>query len=137
MAEKSAGKNIEKFQTTGRRKAAVARVMLFSGTGKISVNNRPFEDYFNRETHRLIILQPFAATDTTGKFDIRANVNGGGLSGQAIAVRHGISRALVMANESHKNILRAGGFLTRDARKKERKKYGQKRARKRFQYSKR
>lgn len=127
----------EIFQAIGRRKTSVARVMLSSGEGKISVNKRPFEDYFNRETHRLVILQPFKATDTTGKFDVRANVNGGGVSGQAEAIRHAISRALVIADNAYKASLKSGGFLTRDSRMKERKKYGQKRARKRFQYSKR
>ena len=128
---------VDKFQATGRRKSSVARVFLLAGTGKISVNNRSFENYFPRETHRLIIMQPFNATDTLGKFDVRANVTGGGASGQAGALRHGISRALMIADNSYKSALRAGGFLTRDPRRRERKKYGRKRARKRFQYSKR
>ena len=137
MAKKIVQKKGDGIQATGRRKRSVARVLLFPGQGKVSVNNRTFENYFNRETHRLIILQPFGATNTTDKFDMSVNVNGGGLSGQAIAVRHGIARALVVADISHRGALRAGGFLTRDPRRKERKKYGQKRARKRFQYSKR
>ena len=128
---------VDKFQATGRRKSSVARIFLLAGTGKISINKRSFENYFPRETHRLIIMQPFNATDTLGKFDVRANVTGGGASGQAGALRHGISRALMIADNSYKSALRAGGFLTRDPRRRERKKYGRKRARKRFQYSKR
>jgi len=134
---KSKEKKREYIQATGRRKTSVARVWLYPGEGKVSVNKRPFEDYFNRETHRLLIMQPFTATNTTGKFDTRVSIAGGGLSGQAIAVRHGVSRALLLTDPSHKKPLRAGGFLTRDPRRKERKKYGRKRARRRFQYSKR
>ncbi len=126
-----------KYQATGRRKRAVARIWLFEGQGKINVNGRIFEDYFNRETDRLVIMQPFEVTDTKDKFDVRANVTGGGTSGQADAVRHGISRALILADNAYRKALKSGGFLTRDPRKKERKKYGRKRARKRFQYSKR
>ena len=137
MTQNSAQQSGERYQTTGRRKEAVARIFLQAGSGTIRVNNRTFEDYFIRETHRLLIMQPFDATNTKGKFDIMANVCGGGMTGQALAVRHGISRALVQADEAYKKILKTGGFLTRDARRKERKKYGQKRARKRFQYSKR
>jgi small subunit ribosomal protein S9 len=129
--------NIEKIQATGRRKTAVARVFLCPGEGKITVNDRKLEDYFLRETDRLIIMQPFAATKTTGTFDVMANVNGGGVNGQAEATRHAISRALIKADTAYRATLKSGGFLTRDARRKERKKYGQKRARKRFQYSKR
>ena len=128
---------VDKFQATGRRKSSVARIFLLTGTGKINVNNRPFENYFPRETHRLIIMQPFNATDTLGKFDVRANVTGGGASGQAGALRHGISRALMIADNSYKSALRAGGFLTRDPRRRERKKYGRKKARRSFQFSKR
>ena len=137
MAEISQEKNTEAYQATGRRKSAVARIWLFRGDGKIKVNKRTFEGYFTRETDRLIIMQPFVATNMTGKFNVRANVCGGGINGQAEAMRHGISRALIKASESCKAPLKSGGFLTRDSRKKERKKYGQKRARKRFQYSKR
>jgi len=122
---------------TGRRKESVARVYLAPGEGKISVNGLPFEGYFNRETHRIIILQPFKATKTFEKYDIKAILNGGGVSGQAGALRHGISRALSKIDENLKMILRKEGFLTRDPRTKERKKYGRKRARKRFQFSKR
>jgi small subunit ribosomal protein S9 len=130
-------KGDDRYQTTGRRKRAVARIFLQAGDGKIKVNDRTFENYFIRETHRLLIMQPFNVTNTKDKFDVMANVNGGGMTGQALAVRHGISRALVQADEAYKKALKTGGFLTRDARRKERKKYGQKRARKRFQYSKR
>lgn len=127
----------ERFQATGRRKQAVARVFLMPGAGKIMVNDRAFENYFIRETHRLIIMQPFSVTNTTDKFDVMATVDGGGMSGQAEALRHGISRALLLADPSHRPALKKSGFLTRDPRRKERKKYGRKRARKRFQYSKR
>ena len=125
------------YYATGRRKEAVARVYLAPGEGKISVNKLPFEGYFNNETHRLIILQPFNATGTIGKYDVRANITGGGISGQAGALRHGIARALSKIDESLRVTLRKDSFLTRDPRAKERKKYGRKRARKRFQYSKR
>ncbi|MFH1753822.1 MAG: 30S ribosomal protein S9 [Candidatus Omnitrophota bacterium] len=131
------GKNTDKYRATGRRKEASARIMIQSGDGKIKVNKRVFEEYFIRETHRLIIMQPFNITNTKGKFNVTVNVAGGGMTGQAMAVRHGISRALVLADEAYKKALKTGGFLTRDSRRKERKKYGQKRARKRFQYSKR
>lgn len=137
MAKDATDLKTDRYQATGRRKTAVARVFLSAGSGKVTVNKKSFEDYFIRETHRLIILQPFSATDTVEKFDVMANVAGGGATGQATAMRHGIARALVMANDSYRPILKAGGFLTRDSRRKERKKYGQKRARKRFQYSKR
>lgn len=122
---------------TGRRKESVARVYLAPGEGKITVNGMPYEKYFNRETDRIIIVQPLKATDTFEKYDIKANINGGGISGQAGALRHGISRALGKIDESLRVILRRDGFLTRDPRAKERKKPGRKRARKRFQYSKR
>jgi small subunit ribosomal protein S9 len=121
----------------GRRKESVARVRLRPGTGKIKVNKRGFEDYFPRETHRIIVMQPIEKTGMTGKYDILATLDGGGMSGQAGALRHGIARALVKSDESLKIVLKKGGFLTRDPRAKERKKYGQKRARKRFQFSKR
>lgn len=129
---------VERYYGTGKRKTAVARVWLKApGQGKIVVNKREFEDYFPRETLRLMILQPFKLTDTLGKFDIYVNVRGGGISGQAGAIRHGISRALVQYNADLRPILKKAGFLTRDPRKKERKKYGQRGARARFQYSKR
>jgi len=122
---------------TGRRKRSLARVRLMNGTGQFSVNGKNLEDYFGRETLAMLIKQPLEATDALGKFDIFANVNGGGSSGQAGAVRHGIARALLAYNPELKSILRKGGYLTRDPRMKERKKYGQKGARARFQFSKR
>jgi small subunit ribosomal protein S9 len=129
---------VQRFYGTGKRKTAVARVWLkMPGEGRIIVNKRDFEDYFPRETLRLMVLQPFKLTDTLGKFDVLVNVRGGGVSGQAGAIRHGISRALVAYNADLRPILKKAGLLTRDARKKERKKYGQRGARARFQYSKR
>ena len=125
------------FYGTGRRKKSVARVRIVPGTGVISVNKKTVDEYFGLETLKLIINQPFEATGTVGKFDIIANVNGGGLSGQAGAIRHGLSRALVQADEAHKAALKAAGFLTRDPRMKERKKYGLKAARRAPQFSKR
>ncbi len=125
------------FQAVGRRKDAVARVRLMPGKGEMIVNGRPLADYFKRETLKMIIEQPLQLTNTLGKFDIVARVDGGGLSGQAGALRLGISRALVKADESLRPTLRSQGFLTRDPRMVERKKYGQPGARKRFQFSKR
>ena len=122
---------------TGRRKRSLARVRLMNGTGQFSVNGRNLEDFFGRETLVMIIKQPLEATDSLDKFDIFANVNGGGSSGQAGAVRHGIARALLAYDPELKSALRKGGYLTRDPRMKERKKYGQKGARVRFQFSKR
>jgi small subunit ribosomal protein S9 len=128
---------IVQYYGTGKRKTAVARVFLRPGTGRVRVNDLKFEDYFRNETLRTIINQPLQTTETAGKFDILVNVSGGGLAGQAGAVQLGISRALLEFNGELRKKLRQGGFLTRDARMKERKKYGQKGARKRFQYSKR
>lgn len=126
------------ISATGRRKNAIARVRLFmNGSGNVTINKRSFEDYFKPQTLRTIILQPLAVTKTKGKYDVMANVVGGGISGQAGAVRLGISKALASIDEGLKKLLRSYGFLTRDPRAKERKKYGQKRARKRFQYTKR
>jgi len=125
------------FYGTGRRKTAVARVFLRPGPGQITVNRRTFEDYFPRESLRLLVAQPLELTGTVAQFDIRANVAGGGLSGQAGAVRHGIARALLAFNDKLRPQLKRAGFLTRDPRMKERKKYGQPGARKRFQFSKR
>jgi len=122
---------------TGRRKASVARVWLKPGEGKLVVNKRPLEEYFNRPTHQTLIVQPLKTAGMEGKFDLRANVAGGGMSGQAGAVRLGIARALVNADISLRATLRKAGLLTRDPRVKERKKYGQKGARARFQFSKR
>ncbi len=122
---------------TGRRKRSVARVFIRQGTGNIIVNNKPVDQYFPRETLRMIIRQPLELTGTIGKYDIISIVEGGGLTGQAGALRHGIARALVEINSDFKERLKKEGFLTRDPREVERKKYGQKKARKRFQFSKR
>ena len=122
---------------TGRRKTSVARVFLRAGQGQIIINKRPFEDYFPRESLRLIVAQPLELTGTVAQLDVKMNVAGGGLSGQAGAVRHGIARALLAFNETLRPQLKRAGFLTRDPRMKERKKYGQPGARKRFQFSKR
>jgi small subunit ribosomal protein S9 len=122
---------------TGKRKCAVAQVKLFSGRGEIIVNGKPYQDVFPRREHRRTIEHPFVATDTEGKFNVEVKVNGGGISGQAWAIRHGIARALVRANEQFKPLLRQEGLLTRDPRVKERKKYGLKRASKAPQYTKR
>jgi small subunit ribosomal protein S9 len=121
----------------GRRKTSVARVILLPGTGKITVNRRPLEEFFPIETLRADVLKPLDATQTAGKYDARIKVEGGGSTGQAGAIKLGIARALVELSEDHKPALRAAGLLTRDPRMVERKKYGQKKARKRFQFSKR
>src|SRR5512133_309120 len=123
--------------TVGRRKEAVARVRLTPGTGNITVNDRTMDDYFGRETSKMILVEPLKLVDQMGKLDIAVNANGGGLSGQAGAIRHGISRALVELNPEFRPILKKAGFMTRDARAVERKKYGRPGARKRFQFSKR
>lgn len=128
---------VTKYMAVGRRKESVARVQLLPGKGGIVVNARPYGKYFVRETDRIIVTQPLAVTNNLTKYDIVANINGGGLTGQAGALRHGISRALILAEPDVKDILRKQGFLTRDPRAKERKKYGQKGARKRFQWTKR
>ena len=125
------------FYGTGRRKSSVARVRLFPGTGTITINGQDIDDYFGLETLKLIINQPFDVTDTRGKFDIVANVKGGGFSGQAGAIRHGVSRALLLADDSFRAPLKRAGFLTRDPRMKERKKYGLKAARRASQFSQR
>ena len=128
---------IKKYIAVGRRKEAVASVRLIPGSGQIIVNRQPYEKYFIRETDRIIINQPLSVTNTLNKFDITVNIKGGGLAGQAAALRHGISRVLVLVQPELKDPLRKHGFLTRDPRTKERKKYGQKGARKRFQWTKR
>lgn len=128
---------IQEFLGTGRRKTSVARVRLAAGSGKITVNGREFENYFLTETLRSVVAEPFSATESAGKFDVRVNVKGGGPSGQAGAVRHGISRALIKVDANYRPNLKSEGLLTRDPRMKERKKYGQPGARKRFQFSKR
>jgi small subunit ribosomal protein S9 len=125
------------YNSTGRRKRSVARVVMTPGTGRIMVNNRDVDTYFPRETLRMIIRQPFQVTGTLGKYDIKASVLGGGLSGQAGALRHGISRALVVCDSDLKTKLKKEGLMTRDPREVERQKFGQKGARARFQFSKR
>jgi len=122
---------------TGKRKSAVARVHIFSGSGEISVNRRTLNDYFGRPTSRMIIQQPFELTETLGQFDVSANVRGGGVSAQAAAIRHGITRALIESNAELRPVLKKAGYVTRDPREVERKKYGRHKARKRPQYSKR
>ena len=122
---------------TGRRKSSVARVRVYEGTGKFTINNRDIDDYFGLETLKLIARQPMALTDTLGKFDIVCTVTGGGVTGQAGAIRHGLSRALLQYSEDLKPVLKKAGLLTRDSRMKERKKYGLKAARRAPQFSKR
>ncbi len=125
------------FYGTGRRKKSVARVRLYPGTGEITINGRNIDEYFGLETLKLIVNQPFGVTGTTGKFDIVANVTGGGISGQAGAIRHGVARALLNVDAENRPALKAAGLLTRDPRMKERKKYGLKAARRAPQFSKR
>ena len=125
------------FYGTGRRKKSVARVRIYPGSGEITINGRSIDEYFGLETLKLIVNQPFGVTGTTGKFDIVANVTGGGISGQAGAIRHGVARALLAADANYRPALKAAGFLTRDPRMKERKKYGLKAARRAPQFSKR
>lgn len=129
--------NEDVIQSTGRRKRAVARVKITLGQGVITVNKKPFEEYFPRPQQQQIVRQPLEATQSLTRFDIDVKAAGGGVTGQAGAVRHGIARALLAMDEAFKETLRKNGFLTRDSREKESKKYGRKRARKRFQYSKR
>ena len=126
-----------KFYGTGRRKSRVARVYLVAGSGKIVVNKRDIDDYFSLETLKTIVRQPLALTETVEKFDVLVTVRGGGTTGQAGAIRHGISRALLEADADYRPSLKKAGFLTRDSRMKERKKYGLKKARKAPQFSKR
>jgi small subunit ribosomal protein S9 len=130
MAEK-------KFYGTGRRKTAIARVWLKPGSGEVNINRLNMDEYFRRETLKMIVMQPLQLVNMQDKYDVVVNVRGGGASGQAGAIRHGISRALLQADEELRPALRQAGFLTRDSREKERKKYGQKGARARFQFSKR
>lgn len=127
-----------KYYGTGRRKKSIARVYLTPGTGKITINKRDIDDYFGLETLKVVVRQPLVATETLEKFDVLVNVHGGGFTGQAGAIRHGISRALLEVNaEEYRHILKQAGYLTRDPRTKERKKYGLKKARKAPQFSKR
>ena len=127
----------ERYYGTGRRKKSIARVYLTPGTGKITINKRDIDDYFGLETLKLIVRQPLVTTNTVSKVDVEATVKGGGVSGQAGAIRHGIARALVVLDESYRPALKAAGLLTRDPRMKERKKYGLKAARRAPQFSKR
>ena len=127
----------ERFYGTGRRKNSVARVYITPGSGKITVNKKDVNDYFGLETLKVIVRQPFAVTDTDGKYDVLVNVYGGGFTGQAGAIRHGIARALCEADADYRPILKKAGYLTRDPRMKERKKYGLKGARRAPQFSKR
>jgi len=127
----------DRYYATGKRKNAIARVWLKPGSGKVLVNERALEVYFGRPTSRMIIFQPFELTQTMGRFDILVTVQGGGLSGQAGAIKHGISKALLEIDPAYRSILKSAGFLTRDSRVKERKKYGKRAARASFQFSKR
>ena len=126
-----------KFYGTGRRKKSVARVYLTAGTGNITINGRDIDEYLGLETLKVIVRQPLVLTDTEGKFDVMVNVKGGGYTGQAGAIRHGISRALLEADADYRTVLKKAGYLTRDPRMKERKKYGLKAARRAPQFSKR
>ena len=133
MAKKAS----ERYYGTGRRKSSVARVYLMPGKGNITINKRDIDDYFGLETLKVIVRQPLAALEATGKYDVKVTVKGGGYTGQAGAVRHGIARALVQADAENRPVLKKAGFLTRDPRMKERKKYGLKAARRAPQFSKR
>ncbi len=126
-----------RYYGTGRRKSSIARVYLVPGTGKITINKRDMDNYFGLDTLKLIVRQPLTVTETTDKFDVLVNVKGGGFTGQAGAIRHGISRALLQADADYRPVLKKAGFLTRDPRMKERKKYGLKAARRAPQFSKR
>ena len=130
-------KNVKRYYGTGRRKSSVARVYIAPGTGKVTINKRDIDEYLGLETLKLIVAQPFAVTGTEGKFDVFCTVKGGGTTGQAGAIRHGISRALITADEEYRAPLKSAGLLTRDPRMKERKKYGLKGARRAPQFSKR
>ncbi len=134
---KEDNKLANKFYGTGRRKSSVARVYLVPGSGKITINKRDIDEYFGMETLKTIIRQPLVATSTTDKYDVKVNVQGGGLTGQAGAIRHGIARALLTVDADFRPTLKKAGYLTRDSRMKERKKYGLKKARRAPQFSKR
>jgi small subunit ribosomal protein S9 len=125
------------FYSTGRRKTAIARVWMMPGSGKILINRRDLDNYFGRATSKMVVRQPLELTETVGRYDIFVNVVGGGLSGQAEAIRHGVTRSLMKINASFRSGLKKSGYVTRDSRQKERKKYGQRGARARFQFSKR
>ncbi len=126
-----------RYYQTGKRKSAIARVWLMPGSGQVTINRRPLDHYFLLETHQSVVQEPLQLTETLEQFDALITVRGGGVSGQAGAIRHGISKALLLADPALRPALKQQGFLTRDSRMKERKKYGRKKARKRFQYSKR
>lgn len=128
---------MERIHTIGRRKTSVARIFMDEGTGKITVNGRPFEEYFTIPTHQVDILKPFAVTNTEGKYDVMVNVKGGGITGQAGAIKLAIARALLKVDPEFRDLLKPEGLLTRDPRMVERKKYGRPKARKKFQFSKR
>jgi small subunit ribosomal protein S9 len=125
------------FYATGKRKTAIARTWLIPGSGEVTVNNRPLDEYFKLATAKTTLLQPFVLTNTQGTYDVKIKVLGGGISGQAGAIRHGITKALILADPDYRQVLKKAGFVKRDPRVKERKKYGQKGARARFQFSKR
>ncbi len=127
----------EPIYATGKRKTSIARVWLKPGEGKFIINERPLKDYFRKETNEIVVLQPFSLTGTRDQFDVDINVRGGGVLGQTVAIRHGVSKALLQYNLDFKDVLKKAGFLTRDSRVKERKKYGRRGARRRPQYSKR
>jgi len=127
----------QKYYATGKRKTSIARVWMKPGTGEITVNKLPLDTFFGRETSKMVVHQPLALTDNLGKFDISVNVSGGGISGQAGAIKHGITKALLDINPELRATLKSAGFITRDSRIKERKKYGRKGARASFQFSKR
>jgi small subunit ribosomal protein S9 len=127
----------DQFNATGKRKTSIARVRMEPGEGKFFVNERALKEYFTRETGEMVVLQPFDITGTRNRFDVTVNVQGGGMTGQAEAIRHGISKALLLYNQELKDALKKAGLLTRDSRIKERKKYGKRGARRRPQYSKR
>lgn len=125
------------YYATGKRKSAIARTWITPGNGEITINDRPMDDYFKVEVVKIVVKQPLILTNTLGSFDVKARVAGGGFSGQAGAIRHGITKALILANPELRKALKKAGYVRRDARVKERKKYGQKGARARFQFSKR
>jgi small subunit ribosomal protein S9 len=127
----------QKFYATGKRKTSIARVWMKPGTGEITINKRPLDVFFGRETSKMVVRQPLELTDNLGKFDISVNVTGGGISGQAGAIKHGITKALLEINPDLRQTLKQAGFITRDSRIKERKKYGRAGARRSFQFSKR
>jgi len=129
--------NQNTFYATGKRKSAIAKTWLTPGNGQITVNKKPLDEYFRVETAKMLLAQPFAITNTSGEYDVKVKVLGGGVTGQANAIRHGITKALILANPDYRGPLKKAGFVKRDPRVKERKKYGQKGARARFQFSKR